>query len=198
MNKKVGNLSDLFYRYSIMIMLAAFSVLMSWMLIWPEEWERSSFKEYQVEASEYDRIERLYSDGIAELMRRHPYFYERSLSLLQQYKVNCFMAEYAQAREREELNLALKVRRENLCDVFADAAAMVDTYPDRLGALEGGRPALLHFTFLEGEEEKAIGPFLSLEECSMIAARLAQLGERVTSCQPYEEWHYSLFFASSE
>ncbi len=198
MNKKIGNLSDLFYRYSIMVILAAFSVLMSWMLLGPEEWEGGALEKHQVEVSEYERTERLYSDGVAELMRDYPYFYKRSLSLLQQYKVNCFMAEYAQAREGEELDLALKVRRENLCDVFADAAAMVDTYSDRLGALEEGRPALLHFSFLEGGEETSIGPFLSLEECSMIAAQLARLGEQITSCQPYEEWHYSLFFASGE
>lgn len=132
-----------------------------------------------------------YSNGIAELMAQHDYFYQQASTMLELYEQNCSQA----GPGSQGIANAVRARNEALCSVFTEAAEMVGAYPRRFG--EGGaRPqALFRFDLLEGGEERTIGPFLSRRECSVIAARLVQFGEQVTSCLPYDKWHYELFFA---
>lgn len=139
----------------------------------------------------HEGISGAYSNGIAELMAQHDYFYQQASTILELYAKSCSQA----GRGSQVIASAVRARNEALCSVFTEAAKMVGTYPRRLDEGDARPQALFRFDLFEGGEERAIGPFLSRRECTVIAARLMQFGEQVTSCLPYEKWHYALFFA---
>ncbi|MGQ4877629.1 hypothetical protein ACOJCM_03535 [Billgrantia sp. LNSP4103-1] len=172
-------------------LLALLLSLAAWLLIF-RGFDIHSIEKAEGTTREHGVMDVVSSNGIAELMARHDYFYQQASTILELH------GDYCGEVDSDGNDVAIvKTRSEALCNIFTEAVEMVGSYPRRLGK-EGGSPqALFRFDLLENGEEKTIGPFLSHSECSVIAARLVQFGEQVTSCLPYEEWRYELFFAGN-
>lgn len=196
MNKHLWRRGErIVFENGVVLGVMLFFSFMAWLLFWPHRSEIKVVDMRSAEVSRYEKVKASYSERVADLMSYNDYFYEQSLSILRQHKLNCLMADHAViAGESQEVVSALAARRENLCDVFKEAADMVDTYVERLASANASSTTLLKFYHIEEDEEKEIGPFFTREECSEISSRLMQLGEQVTSCKPYEAWHYPLFF----
>jgi hypothetical protein len=168
---------------SVAIML--FMSFMSWILFWPHGLNVSMAIGKEPEAVKYEKVKTAYSENAAELMRLDEDIFSRSLSILDTKKYYCLLTEYFDTGYEGGLQPAALLRYESLCDVFADAAAMVDTYADRLNGWGGFYPELHEFTLHSRGKEQRVGPFLTQAECIEIADRLASLGEHASSCAPF-------------
>ncbi|WP_010627744.1 hypothetical protein [Halomonas sp. KM-1] len=127
---------------------------------------------------------------------RHGHFRQQALALLQLYKEICHLG--GRNDVVTDVDGAITAGHVNLCSALADAAGRLKG--ERQLSLGAGvlPQALFHFSLMQAERERAIGPFFSQVECSEVAARLAQFGEQVTPCLPYEHWHYELLLTDKE
>lgn len=126
-------------------------------------------------------------------------FRQQASALLQLYKEICHLGGRSDAAASvADIDGAMLARHVKLCSAFADAAGRLKG--ERALSLGAGvlPQALFHFSLIQAERERTIGPFFSQAECSEVAARLAQLGEQVTPCLPYEHWHYELLLTDKE
>ena len=170
-------------------------MLMAWSLFWPHGDAMNIAVGKEPDSTRYDVVKASYSEGAAELMVLNEYLYSQSLSILENHKLHCLMTEHLRSDESQmkpDFNMAS--RHEALCNIFGEAAAMVDTYAARLSVEDDLPVAFFKFGLYQRGEEKDVGPFLDQVECANVAARLLQLGERVETCKPYEAWLYPLLF----
>ncbi|MGQ4877630.1 hypothetical protein ACOJCM_03540 [Billgrantia sp. LNSP4103-1] len=167
------------------VAIVLFMTFMSWILFWPHGLNISMAIGKEPEAIKYEKVRTSYSKNAAELMRYNEDIFSRSLSILDTKKYYCLLTEYFDTGYEGGLQPAALLRYESLCEVFSDAAALVDTYADRLNGWSGFYPELHEFTWHGRSEEQRIGPFLTQAECIEIADRLARLGEHASSCGPY-------------
>lgn len=86
---------------------------------------------------------------------------------------------------------------DGMCRELFDAVKLVEEPPEPSGGDISDR-ALFRFDLLMAGGEKAVGPFLSRRDCSVVAARLVQIGAHVTTCLPYEPWPHALLFAQGD
>ncbi|MCE8019490.1 hypothetical protein HOP51_05045 [Halomonas sp. MCCC 1A11036] len=167
--------------FAIMLFVA----FMSWILFWPHGLSMNMAAGMGPEAIRYEKVSTSYSQNAAELMRSNEEVFSRSLSILDTKKYHCLLTEFLSRGEQEGSQSASLARYETLCGIFTDAAAMVDTYAERLGGGGGYYPELHEFTLHTQGRERAIGPFLTQGECIKIANRLARAGEHTSHCLPY-------------
>ncbi len=170
---------------SIAIMMFLFFT--SGILFWPHGLSVNMAVGQEQEAIRYEKIRASYSEDAAALMQTNGELFTKSLSILDNKKYYCLMLQHLGAGKVAVSRPAALPRYESLCGIFTDAAAMVDTYADRLSGWNRFYPELYEFIHLNKGTEQRIGPFLTLEECAEIAQRLASLGEQTTGCLPYEE-----------
>ncbi|MFQ3786760.1 hypothetical protein [Halomonas sp. A29] len=167
--------------FAIMLLVS----FMVWILFRPYAGGVNMASGKEVEDIRYQKISVSYSQSTAELMLYDEELFSHSLSILDTKKYYCLMTEYLDREQEERLRSATLVHYEILCGIFSDAAAMVDTYADRLGGWEDSSMELHEFTFYTRSRERSIGPFLTQGECIEIADRLVQAGERISCCMPY-------------
>ncbi|MCE8039657.1 MAG: hypothetical protein ACXIU5_13505 [Halomonadaceae bacterium] len=167
------------------VAIVSFISFMSWMLFWPHGVSMSAAVGQEPEMTMYEKIKSSYSAQAAELLRVDEDVFLRSLSILDAQRFYCLLAEHFGDEGKSSLRPSYLLRYEALCNVFADAASMVDTYADRLSGGGGFYPKLHEFMFHSQKKEQVMGPFLTQEECVEIAERLIRLGERVSRCNPY-------------
>ncbi|WP_111412574.1 hypothetical protein [Billgrantia lactosivorans] len=176
------------------IAIVSILAFMAWILFWPHGLNTDMAVGQEPETTRYEEQSGAYSEDAAELMRISHELFTRSLSILDNKKYYCLMLTHLDESEATGSRSFTLSRYENLCGIFSDAAALVDTYADRLREQTRLQPGLYEFAFHARGQEQRIGPFLSVEECSQISARLMQLGEQVFPCLPYEESRYPLVF----
>ncbi|WP_104202537.1 hypothetical protein [Billgrantia saliphila] len=169
------------------IAIVVFLLFASGILFWPHGLTVNMAVGKEPEAIRYEKVSTSYSEDAADLMRVNGELFTKSLSILDNQKYYCLMQHHLGTGEAAVSRPSALPRYERLCGIFTDAAAMVDTYADRLNGWSRFHPELYEFIYLDKAAEQRIGPFLTLEECAEIAQRLASLGERTTGCLPYDE-----------
>ncbi|QOR38224.1 hypothetical protein HNO52_06640 [Billgrantia diversa] len=175
------------------IAIVSILTFMAWILLWPQGLNIDKAVGQEPETTRYEESA-TYSSDATELMRISHELFTRSLSILDNKKYYCLMRTHLDGSEMTDTRSFTLSRYERLCGIFSDAAALVDTYADRLRDHARFRPGFYEFAFHAGGQEQRIGPFLSVEECSRITARLMQLGEQVFPCLPYAKSRYPLVF----
>lgn len=175
------------------IAIVSILAFMAWILLWPLGPNIDMAVGQEPETTRYEESA-TYSADAAELMRISHELFTRSLSILDNKKYYCLMRTHLDESEVTDTRSFALSRYERLCGIFSDAAALVDTYADRLRDQTRFQPGFYEFAFHAKGQEQRIGPFLSVEECSQITARLMQLGEQVFPCLPYVKSRYPLVF----
>ena len=177
--------SKFFEEKGPVVAIVSFMTFMSWMLFWPHGMSVSSAIGQEPEITKYEKIKNSDSVQVADLLRIDEDIFSRSLSILDTQRFYFLLSEHFGMEESRSLRPSSLLRYEALCEVFADAASMVDTYADRLNGGSGFYPELHEFKFHSREKEHVIGPFLSAEECVEIVERLLRLGEHASRCSSY-------------
>ncbi|MBA2780180.1 hypothetical protein [Billgrantia kenyensis] len=162
-----------------------FLTFMSWILFWPGGVNNNMVVGKESEGLKYKKIKASYSESAADLMRYNEEIFSHSLSILDTKKYYCLMAYYFSSDHAGSAPPTAVLRYESLCDIFSEAAAMVDSYAERLNGWGGFYPELHGFTLQARGKEREIGPFLTFEECLRVTGRLRGQGEEVSNCMPY-------------
>ncbi|MCC5884336.1 MAG: hypothetical protein JJU25_17100 [Halomonas sp.] len=176
------------------IAVVLFMTFMSWILFWPHGLSVNMAVGNEPETIKYEKIKASYSQNAAELMRLDEGIFFRTLSILDKQKYYCLLTDFFDAESEQGLRTEEVLRYESLCEVFTDAAGMVDTYVDRLNGWAGFYPELHEFTLHAMGRQQLIGPFLTQAECVEITDRLLRLGEHASNCEPYGRYsneHYN-------
>ncbi|MGR2739055.1 hypothetical protein ACUY1T_11470 [Billgrantia sp. Q4P2] len=160
-------------------------LFMAWILFWPHWVGINAASGEEVEDVGYEKVSAYYSKSAAELMRYDEDIFSRSLSILDTKKYYCLMTEYLDREQEVRLRPATLDHYETLCSIFSDAAAMVDTYAQRLDDWGEFHPELHELMLHARGRERTIGPFLTQGECIEIADRLSRAGEHTSHCMSY-------------
>lgn len=166
-----------------------FMAFMSAILFWPHGLNVNMAEGKEPEVVRFEKIRTSYSESAAELMRFNEDMFSRSLSILDAQRYYCLMREHLAEEQARVLRSKTLSRYQALCEIFSDAAAMVDTYAERLDRWGSYYPELHEFSLYSRGRERPIGPFLTQGECIEIAVRLARVDEHTSNCMPYGQSH---------